>query len=41
MLVRTVADGGKSFYVKGRHEDTIPALWTDINDAENILKDSF
>jgi len=33
MLVRTVADGGKSFYIKGRHEDTIPALWkaTDEN----------
>ncbi|MBU1121405.1 MAG: hypothetical protein ABIH71_04085 [Candidatus Omnitrophota bacterium] len=27
MLVRTVADGGESFYVRGRHEDTIPALW--------------
>ncbi len=28
MLVRTVADGGESFYVQGRHEDTIPQLWT-------------
>ncbi len=28
MLVRTVADGGESFYVKGRHRETIPALWT-------------
>jgi len=35
MLVRTVADGGKGFYVKGRHSETIPALWTAINDAEN------
>ncbi len=26
MLVRTVADGGKSFYVKGKHKDTFPAL---------------
>lgn len=34
MLVRTVADGGESFYVKGRHSDTIPALWSAINDAE-------
>jgi hypothetical protein len=34
MLVRTVADGGKSFYVKGRHSETIPALWTAINNAE-------
>ena len=41
MLVRTVADGGESYYVKGRHSDTIPALWTAINDVENRLKDSF
>jgi hypothetical protein len=34
MLVRTVADGGKSFYVKGQHRETIPALWTAINNAE-------
>lgn len=34
MLARTVADGGKSFYVKGRHEETIPALWSAIYDAE-------
>lgn len=34
MLVRTVADGGESFYVKGFHRETIPALWTAIkNDA--------
>jgi len=31
MLVRTVADGGESFYIKGRHSDTIPALWDAIN----------
>ena len=30
MLVRTVADGGRSFYVKGDHKDTIPALWAGI-----------
>ncbi|MBN1106750.1 MAG: hypothetical protein JXL84_25330 [Deltaproteobacteria bacterium] len=30
MLVRTVADGGESFYVRGRHEDTIPQLWTAV-----------
>ena len=34
MLVRTVADGGKSFYIKGRHADTIPLLWAAINRAE-------
>lgn len=31
MLARTVADGGKSYYVMGRHEDTIPSLWAAIN----------
>lgn len=30
MLVRTVADGGKSFYVRGHHAETIPQLWTAI-----------
>ena len=34
MLVRTVADGGASFYVRGKHSDTIPALWSAINEAE-------
>lgn len=34
MLVRTVADGGKSYYVCGKHADTVPALWTAINAAE-------
>ncbi len=34
MLVRTVAEGGKSFYVQGRHSETIPGLWTLIN-AQN------
>lgn len=38
MLVRTVADGGKSFYIKGKHSDTIPALWTAIKEKENSLK---
>lgn len=33
MLVRTVSDGGKSFYVRGKHSDTIPALWKAINKA--------
>lgn len=31
LLVRTVADGGESYYIKGKHEDTIPALWRVIN----------
>jgi hypothetical protein len=34
MLVRTVADGGRSFYIRGRHKNTIPALWTAINRLE-------
>jgi len=36
MLVRTVKDGGKSFYVRGKHSDTIPLLWKYINEKENI-----
>jgi hypothetical protein len=39
MLVRTVADGGKSYYVRGKHADTIPGLWAAINEAENKLKE--
>jgi hypothetical protein len=30
MLVRTVADGGESFYIHGRHSETIPQLWTAV-----------
>lgn len=36
MLVRTVADGGESFYIKGRHSETIPALWAAINEEERV-----
>ncbi len=32
MLVRTIADGGTSYYVKGHHADTIAQLWTAIRD---------
>jgi hypothetical protein len=32
LLVRTVANGGEGFYIKGRHEDTVPALWRAINE---------
>lgn len=35
MLVRTVADGGRSHYIKGFHGETIPALWQAINHAES------
>jgi len=31
MLSRTVDEGGESFYVRGRHDETIPALWSAIN----------
>ncbi len=30
LLSRTVSDGGESLYVCGRHEHTIPALWSAI-----------
>ena len=33
ILVRTVADGGESFYVKGDHRRTIPALYHLLNSA--------
>jgi hypothetical protein len=32
MLVRCVADG-RGMYVQGRHEETIPELWTAVRDA--------
>jgi hypothetical protein len=38
MLVRTVADGGESFYIKGKHADTIPAVWAAINEEEKHKK---
>jgi hypothetical protein len=34
MLVRTVADGGESFYIQGSHGSTIPSLWSAINIGE-------
>jgi len=34
MLIRTVADGGNSFYVRGKHSETIPALRSAINKLE-------
>lgn len=30
ILVRTVADGGESFYVQGDHRDTFPRLWSEL-----------
>jgi hypothetical protein len=37
MLIRTVAERGESFYIKGQHSETIPALWSAINDAEKAF----
>jgi phosphoheptose isomerase len=34
MLVRTVAGGGESHYVKGDHAETFPRLWTAIMNGE-------
>lgn len=39
MLIRTVADGGESFYLRGRHEDTIPSLWSAVNAEEKRMSD--
>ncbi|MBI2804870.1 MAG: hypothetical protein HYX68_07810 [Planctomycetes bacterium] len=33
ILVRTVADGGESFYIQGDHRDTIPCLYHAIRQA--------
>jgi len=30
ILVRTVADGGESFYFCGEHRATLPALWAEL-----------
>ena len=32
MLVRTVADGGESFYFSGDHRATFPALWRSLKE---------
>jgi hypothetical protein len=38
MLIRTVKDGGESFYVKGAHAETIPALWSAVTqDKRNVI----
>ena len=34
ILVRTVADGGESFYIQGDHRLTVPALYHAILDAD-------
>ena len=34
IMSRTVADGGKSYYVQGRHEDTVQALYWKIRKSQ-------
>ena len=34
ILVRTVADGGESFYVQGDHRETLPNLWKAIRGTD-------
>ena len=34
ILVRTVADGGESYYIRGKHRDTIPHLHRWITQKE-------
>jgi hypothetical protein len=36
ILVRTVKDGGESFYFCGEHRATVPALWRELNDSRRI-----
>jgi len=38
MLIRTVVDGGRSFYIKGSHDETIPALWAALNKKEKEVR---
>jgi hypothetical protein len=37
MLVRTVAGGGQGYYVRGRHSETVPALWAAIVKPESDI----
>lgn len=34
MLVRTVDDGGESFYVRAGHAESVPQLWTALTESE-------
>jgi len=36
LLVRTVAEGGQSFYVQGLHSYTIPVLWSALQDLKAL-----
>ncbi|MDA7951713.1 MAG: hypothetical protein MPJ24_09525 [Pirellulaceae bacterium] len=37
ILVRTVADGGQSYYFCGDHQRTIPSLWNSLKDSAKSL----
>ncbi len=37
ILVRTVADGGQSFYIPGDHRETLPALWQACQELPDTL----
>jgi len=39
ILIRTVKDGGRSFYIKGDHRQTIPALWKGLLHGERYVSD--
>jgi hypothetical protein len=36
ILVRTVADGGESYYVQGDHRETVPALWRTLIEPPEV-----
>jgi hypothetical protein len=36
ILVRTVADGGRSYYFSGDHRGTVPTLWRDVTRAMRL-----
>ncbi len=40
MLVRTIEDGGESFYVRGHHRETLAELWTSIDSRDRQVKEN-
>ena len=38
ILIRTVADGGQSYYFQGNHAETIPTLWHRLSQATGDLQ---
>jgi hypothetical protein len=36
ILVRTVKDGGESFYFCGEHRATVPALWRELSQETGV-----